>query len=118
MRSSDSGSSNVPYMTRQTGKSLAKLIVIGMMVQLLVIGYVFYQSYVGRSDLVDSQRAGCERGKLDRTDNARGWRTAQKRALSQGQVNYSIHYAHIAAGLEKRSRITCADKFPKAGFLP
>lgn len=108
----------MPYMSRQNGKSLAKLIVIGMAVQLLVIGYVFYQSYQGRSDLVDSQRAGCARGKKDRVDNANGWRTAQKRAKSQGQIKYSIHYAHIAAGLEKRSRINCVTEFPKAGFLP
>lgn len=98
--------------------SLAKLIIIGMIVQLAVIGYVFYQSYQGRADVVDSQRGGCERGKLDRIDNAKAWRIAQRRAFSQSQIIYSIEYSDVAARLEKRSRIDCVTEFPKAGFLP
>ncbi len=105
-------------MSNKNAYSLAKLILIGMAVQLLVIGYVFYQSYKGREDVVLSARAGCERGKLDRADNAAGWRIAQARALSQNQPGFAAKYDRISTNLEARSRINCTDKFPKAGLLP
>lgn len=89
-----------------------------MMVQLAVVGYVFYQSYEGRADLVDSQRHGCGRGKLDRGDNADGWRIAEKARREDGQIEVANLYAAIATRLEKRSRIDCPTEFPKAGLLP
>lgn len=46
-------------MTRRTIVGMAKLIVIGMAVQLLVIVYVFYQSYKGRADVIQHERAVC-----------------------------------------------------------
>jgi hypothetical protein len=105
-------------MSTDNAFRLGKLIVIGMGIQLVVIAYVFYQSYQGRSDVVDAQRNGCERSKLDRASNAKGWRTAQARSKSQGQPQFAELYQNIAQGLEQRSRINCVVEFPKAGFLP
>jgi hypothetical protein len=87
-------------------------------VMLLVLGYVLWQSYEGRVDLVSSQRAGCARGKLDRSDNAKGWRTSQDLALTNGQPWAASAYALIASNLEARSRIDCAKAFPKASLIP
>lgn len=108
----------MPRMPHDIGRSLAKLILIGMTVQLLVIGYVFYQSYSGRVDVVESQRKGCKRGKLDRGDNAAGWRIAENARRADGQIEVANKYKKIASGLEKRSRIHCDDVYPKASFLP
>lgn len=122
---------------------LAKLIVIGMAVQLLVIVYVGVSSYVSRENTVTAQRAACERGKKDRLANASGWRTAETARLS-GLANarhISIaqaaalmyqtprpddlsdliaarRYNKLAEDLESRSRIVCAKVFPKASLLP
>lgn len=105
-------------MTRSTARSLAQLIVIGMAVQLAVIGYVFYTSYSGRSALVKSQRAGCERGKMDRAANGEGWRIAEFARRSSGQTQVADRYAKIAQGLERRAIIKCEVVYPKASLLP
>ena len=108
----------MPYMTRTAGVHLVKLLIVGMVVQLGVIGYVLYSSYQGRVDLINAQRHGCVRGKLDRRANARGWRTAQHRSLSQHQPRFSKIYNGIASGLDARSRIDCTKVFPSASLLP
>lgn len=94
------------------------LIVIGMLVQLAVIGYVFYSSYEGRKDLVISQRAGCERGLLDRSANSQGWRIAELARAVTGDFGVAEEYDEIASGLEKRSQIICAKAYPKASIFP
>lgn len=78
--------------------------ILGMVSFLLLLGYVFFQSYQGRSDLVDSQRAACEAAKKDRMRLSDGW---------QKQGDYPL-----AAYFERRSRVNCAEIFPKAGLLP
>lgn len=108
---------NTP-LTRRVGYHLAMLVLVGMIVQLLVIGYVFYQSYAGRVEVVQAQRLGCERGKLDRNDNAEGWRIAEAARRAQGEFEVARHYAHIAEGLEARSRINCHVVYPDAGVFP
>lgn len=45
---------------------------------LILVAAVFYQSYVGRLDLRDSNIAGCERAKLDRSANVDAWTAARK----------------------------------------
>lgn len=94
------------------------LILIGMLVQLAVIGYVFYSSYEGRKDLVKSQRAGCERGKLDRSANGEGWRIAEGARQASGDYTVAAQYDIIAVGLEDRSKIICSDVYPKASIFP
>ena len=137
------------YMTAETGRKLMKFAILVLLLFLLLTGVVFLQSIIGRSnlaeasrqarsELVDSQRHGCERGKLDRRANARGWRTAQKarmKTLAQDlDISYkevtillgqlpraddppdlvsARRYDEIAAELEERSRINCAQAFPK-----
>lgn len=98
--------------------SLAKLILVLMAIQLLVILYVGWSSYNGRQDLVESQRAGCNRAKLDRSANAQGWRIAEAARRAEGQEVVAKAYNDIAEGLEDRSRIDCIDAFPKARIIP
>jgi hypothetical protein len=94
------------------------VILIFLAVQLLLIGYVFYQSYQGRADVVYNARRGCERGKLDRNANAEGWRIAEAARRHDGQIAVANKYARIASGQEKRSRINCNKAYPKAGVFP
>lgn len=82
-----------------------------------------------RSAIVDSQRAGCERGKLDRSANADGW-TAHQRYIEavleassvKGDVKEAARraigtYMRISGDLRRRARIECAAQFPKPPFL-
>jgi len=135
----------VPYtpLTRRQGSLLVKMILIGLAVNLAVVSYVFYQSYVGRETVVEASRAACVRSKLDRRAEAYGWRTAEQARLATlaksmgvplAQANKLIvlkphhgdppdlvaarKYAGIAVGLEERNRLTCIKAFPKAGLLP
>lgn len=119
------------------------MILIGLCVNLAVIGYVFYQSYAGREAVVKATRNGCERGKRDRKANALGWRTAEMARINgvAQQLDITLfeaekmikqkpersdstdliaarNYDKIATGLERRSRISCPKAFPKAGLLP
>lgn len=130
-------------MDDRNSRRLVQLILIGFLLQLMVICYIFYQSYQGRVDIVHSQRAGCERGKLDRNANARSWRKAERARLNTVAEDLHISYAKAeklittkpsvsdsfdlqaareydktATGQEQRSRISCTKAFPKAGFLP
>lgn len=129
----------MPQLSSKQGASVVKLLIAGMVCFLLLVGYVFFQAYQGRTDLVNSQRAGCERAKLDRAANAEGWRTAQtarlrtlaetmhisfdavKQVLKQKPSSGDLpdlvaarRYDSIAAGLEDRSRINCTEAFPDA----
>jgi hypothetical protein len=131
------------YMTKEMGRHLVKLLIIGMVCFLTLIGYVLWQSYEGRADLVTSSRTACERGKLDRGANARGWRTAQvarEKSLAQAMhisdqavaklvkadpspndpadLVAARRYNRIANGLERRFHIDCKRVFPSASFLP
>lgn len=130
-------------LTRRQGGLLAKLLVVGLLANLGVIGYVFYQSYVGRDAVVKASRRGCNRSKADREANAMGWRTAEGARINSVAQELGIpifeadamikqkpknsdpsnliaarKYDHIAAGLEARSRISCSAAFPKAGLFP
>lgn len=136
------------YMTNKAGTRLVKLFIGGMILFLVLVAIVFAQSYFGRNDLADSeeraqvaliasQRAGCERSKLDRKANASGWRTAQAARLrslaDQLDISYKSvqqlvaqdptpddpgdlvaarKYNALATELEKRSKINCAEAFP------
>lgn len=120
----------MPYMSPETGARVVKLVIGCLIVQLLLLGYVFYQSYEGRVDLVGAQRAACERGKLDRTDNA---------DFQRAHTTYIIHvtdaqsveedvkkaarqavktFKRTSEDLSKRAKIHCAEVFPKASIAP
>ena len=118
---------------------LVRLLILVMVLQLVIVGYVFYSNYQGRQDLVKSQRAGCERGKLDRGANAEGWRAAETARIASAAKTLHIstdeatvlvrekpesnsipdvvaarRYDRIASGLEERARIVCKKQFPDA----
>jgi hypothetical protein len=103
---------------------------ISMVVTLMLTGYVFYQSYAGRLDLVHTQRLGCERGKLDRADNA-AFQNAHKKYIDKVVLAQSVKedvkraareaektYVRTAADLTRRSEIDCVKAFPNPGVLP
>jgi hypothetical protein len=126
-----------------TANKLIWLLFFVMGVQLIVIGYTFYQSYEGRVNTVTNQRKGFERTKKDRKANAQGWRTAQtarmktvakEQHISMATVAKLLHqkprpnedsdltaarkYDRIAYGLEQRSKITAEQAFPSARLFP
>lgn len=76
---------------------------------------IWVTSFQGRADLVQSQREGCSRGKLDRAANAEGWRIAEAARRAEGQTDVAARYARIAASLEARAKINCAERFPDPG---
>lgn len=104
--------------TNRIANLFAKLVLVGMCIQLLVIGYVFITEYNGRTDVVTAARQGCERDKLDRKANARGWRIAEEARRKEGQTKVADDYAKIAGPMEKRSRINCKARYPKASMFP
>lgn len=98
----------------------------------IIVTAVFWQSYQGRQALIESQRGGCERGKKDRTQNARGWRTAEV-ARRESATDMSkppkirladaaaaLKYDRIATDLESRAdgNLDCQTVFPDASPLP
>lgn len=108
----------MPYMSKEVGKKLTRLMIFGMVCLLVVVGYVFWQSYEARHTTVQSQRAGCERSKLDRIANAHGWRIAEDARRAEGNYQVANDYRDIAESLEERSRINCKKVYPDASFFP
>jgi hypothetical protein len=92
--------------------------------------FTLAQSYEGRARLVESQRIGCERNKLDRLANADGWWSAEAArmdtATDPGQEPHARssarlaaeQYAAIGAQLEARGHIDCRDAYPAASLWP
>lgn len=114
----------------KTEYGLGKLIMIMLVVQLSVIAYIFYSDFQGRRNLVDSQRAGCERLKLDRQDitaveRAEEQYTHQIAANSptdsvEALIAEEAHTKFETAirALTKRAQIDCAEAYPQARLLP
>lgn len=109
---------------------MAKLILIGMVVQLLVISYVFYNTYDGRVNTVKAQRRGCERSKKDRLANA-DFQQAHRRYIDKVVLAKSVEedvkraaraavktYNRTSAELSERALINCSTAFPKARLIP
>lgn len=124
-------------MTSETGRKLVTLFIGLMVLFLVLVGYVAYDSHVGRHDLIDSQRSGCERAKLDRKNNIVGWQTAQNARMQAAakELGLSLNrvepmlfadpksddipdlvaarrYYRITIELEKTSKINCKEAFP------
>lgn len=117
-------------VTNETLTKLIKLLLIVMGMQLFIVGYTFYTGYQGRKTTVRNQRAGCERGKLDRADNA-AFQRAHKLYIDKVVLAKSVEedvkaaartavetYNKTAASLTLRSQINCAKAFPKARIIP
>lgn len=115
-------------LTRHMGVGLVKVILTVLAVQMLVVGYVFYQSYQGRTDVVFAQRAGCERSKLDRqgsavlssniltafeeTDKKFPGPNSPSRNQAEAAIQKALH------GFLERSKIECDRAFPNPGLFP
>ncbi len=110
--------------------NVAKLIVLGFVVHLVIIAFVVWTNYEGRKALVTTQRAACARGKLDRIDNA-AFQRAHKLYIDRVVLAQSVKedvkaaardavatYNRTAASLTLRSQIDCAEVFPKARLIP
>jgi hypothetical protein len=104
--------------------------VVTLLGVLLVAFGVWASGYGGRVDLHDSQIRACERGKLDRAANARGWRrqahadqmiaddpfqSARTRAVRRASARV---YRGIASDLEARARLDCNAVVKPPRILP
>lgn len=120
---------NTP-MTKQTGQRVVQVVVIGMLVQLAVIGYVFYSAYARRVDATKNNRAACERNKLDRTDVA-DFQKAQtvyitsvtgaasvKEDVKRAARKAILTFDRTSQGLTERSKIDCTKAFPDPTLFP
>ena len=111
MSSPEAASTSTAEEARRN-RIFVRILVVQMLCIVLLIVSVWITSYQGRSELVHSQRLGCERGKQDREANAKGWRNAEKARRASGDTAVAEEYAAIAAGLEFRSQIDCAKAYP------
>lgn len=107
---------------------LAKLVVIAMFVQLLVIAFVGYHDWQARDLVVTAARSACELSKADRkasvilnkailvnfkdTDRLRGTTVAPKRVEAENQIHEQTTKLNV------RAKISCAKAFPKASLIP
>lgn len=132
-----------PHIPSDTARTIVRLVLACLVLQLVVVGYDIIHNYKERTHQVSDNREACERGKKDRAANAEGWRTAETARLSTVAEQLDISFAQakalekheltpddppdliaarkydkIAFGLEKRSKISCAQAFPKADFFP
>jgi hypothetical protein len=97
---------------------VTKLIVLGLVIHLFILGYVFYTDYQGRSSISRAAREGCERDVESRSTNAKGWRIAQRARADDRQMSVAIKYGALAARLEEASSIDCSELYPKASLIP
>jgi hypothetical protein len=111
-------------MTRRVGRGLVVLVMIGMLVQLGVIVYVAKNGHDGRVNLIHASRAGCERSKLDRQDNA-DFQKAQSTYIRKVVLAQSVKpdvkqaartarktFKRTSASLSVRAQIDCKKAFP------
>lgn len=101
-------------MPVEAARTFRVIIIALTMTVLLLVTSAWLSGYNGRQKLVEVQRAGCERARLDRRDNATGWRIAEAARLADQQFSVAKRYGAIAAELEARSRIDCGQEFPDA----
>lgn len=88
------------------------------------ITFTLLTGWVARQEIVNTQREGCERVKLDRIDNAGGWRAAQRareaawrREHEREDLHAARDYAARASRLEARSKINCEKAFEDADLI-
>ena len=117
-------------LTRRQGGLIVKVILIGMFVQLGVMGFVPVSFYKGRADTAVNSQKGCDRNKKDRKDNA-DFQNAQKDYIKKVVLAQSVKndvkqaakeavktFDRTSASLTRRSKINCKAAFPKGGVLP
>jgi hypothetical protein len=112
------------WFSQEAYRALGKVTVGVVIVVVALSVAVWYTGYSGRVTMVENQREGCKRGKLDRAANARAWRAAEGARLNtagnpeepasvrRSAADTARIYATVAASLEARARIVCRDAFP------
>jgi hypothetical protein len=115
-------------MTANNGYRLAKLVVIGMVVQLVVIGYVFWVDHKARTTVVTAARAACELSKQDRVASVvlrenilEVFEESQKSVKPINSPERKIALDKInrtTVEVKDRSKIDCNAAFPKASLIP
>lgn len=118
------GMSEVRTLTNK----FARLVIIGMLVQLGVIVYVFATEHNGRQDAVNAAREGCKRDVLDRQASVtlnenilKAFREGQKQApqvLTPTRKKAVEEIESTTAGLDERAHINCLERYPDAGWFP
>lgn len=121
---SDRRSPNVIEITHR----FAKLVITALIVQVLVIGYVFITEHHGRQVVVNAAREGCERDKLDRSASvilnenilkAFGeGNKADPKVRTKNRNDALDKIEATTAGLETRAAIDCHDRYPDARWIP
>jgi hypothetical protein len=117
-------------VTNRIAANVVRIVVIGMVIQLGVISYVFYSAYERRVDMTANTRAGCERNKLDRSDVA-AFQRAQTTYITSVTGAASVHedvkraarkailtFDRTSKGLTARSKIDCKKAFPDPTLFP
>jgi hypothetical protein len=117
-------------VTDNLAHNVVRVVVIGLVVQLAVIGYVFYSGYKSRVETVTFQRAACERGKLDRKDNA-DFQVAHTEYIRKVTGAASVHedvkkaartaiktFERTSQRLSKRAVLKCQAAIPNATLFP
>lgn len=118
------GMSEVRTLTHR----FAKLVIIGMVVQLGVIAYVFITEHNGRQDAVFAAREGCKRDVLDRQASVtlnenilKAFREGQRQApqvLTPTRKRAVEEIESTTSGLDDRAHINCTERYPDAGWFP
>jgi hypothetical protein len=104
-------------LTRQQRAILIRFVATMLVSVLALFVMTLLSSYQTRVAIVNTQRSGCERGKLDRSANARAWREAEKARTRDGDLDTAAIYKSVAEGLEKRSKLKCSTTFPDPPFV-
>lgn len=100
------------------------LLLIMIFVQFGVLYWVYQENENSRTNLIDSQRRGCERSKMDRSDNAK-FQRAHTRYINKVTGAQSVKedvkkaarqarsvFLSTSQKLTLRSRIDCKEAFP------
>lgn len=110
--------------------SLRTVLIAVCLTGVALLAFYGWTDYQNRRDSANASRAACERGKLDRADNAAGW-TAHRRYIQKVTGAASVKedvktaareasttYARISVSLSERARVDCVQAFPRASLLP
>ncbi len=112
--------------------ALKNLVKYMLALQIFLALFITWQSYEGRTKLVDSQRSGCERGKVDRTMISAAFEaqsdylnlvldaeSVKKDVKDAALVNQS-QQNKSATDLKSRTglNLDCTKAFPDASLLP
>lgn len=101
-----------------------------VLLAVLLVALPLVAGFEGRMDVVEANRAACERSKLDRIDDAAGW-TAHRDYIQNLTQAASIKedikrearvvikvYERISVDLTKRSLVDCERENPPASVVP